>query len=86
MNNKNSKIYLEDLQDDFFDKKFTSKLVISFNRIAFIFFIFFFIFLIYSIHLIHLGSRKSNISEYYRVVLFKLIIDLVIFILFLTNF
>ena len=63
MNNKNSKIYLEDLQDDFFDKKFTSNLVISFNRISFIFFIFFFIFLIYSIHLIHLGSRKSNIEN-----------------------
>ncbi len=60
MNNKNSKIYLEDLQDDFYYKKIKSNLNISFNRIAFIFFIFFFIFLIYSIHLIHLGSRKSN--------------------------
>ena len=62
MKNKDSKIYLEDFQDDFFDKKMKSNLNISFNRIAFIFFIFFIIFLIYSIHLVHLGSRKSNIE------------------------
>ncbi len=62
MKNKESKIYLEDLQDNFLSKKLRSNLDISFNRIAFIFFIFFFIFLIYSIHLIHLGSRKSNIE------------------------
>ncbi len=62
MKNKDTKIYLEEFQDDFYDKKIKSSLDISFNRIAFIFFIFFFIFLIYSIHLIHLGSRKSDID------------------------
>ena len=62
MNNRNSKIILEDLQNDFLYQKSKSNLNISFNRISFIFFIFFIIFLIYSIHLIHLGSRKTKIE------------------------
>ncbi len=62
MNNKNSKIILEDHQSDFLYKKSKSNLDISFNRISFIFFIFFILFLIYSIHLIHLGSRKSDLE------------------------
>ena len=62
MNNRNSKIILEDLQNDFLYQKTKSNLNISFNRISFIFFIFFIIFLIYSIHLIHLGSRKTIIE------------------------
>ena len=60
MNNRNSKIILEDHQDDFLYKKSKSNLDLSFNRVSFIFFIFFIIFFIYSIHLIHLGSRKSK--------------------------
>ena len=66
MNNRNSKIILEDHQDDFLYKKSKSNLDLSFNRVSFIFFIFFIIFFIYSIHLIHLGSRKSKneINEY----------------------
>ena len=60
MNNRNSKIILEDHQDDFSYKKSKSNLDLSFNRVSFIFFIFFIIFFIYSIHLIHLGSRKSK--------------------------
>ena len=60
MNNKNSRIFLEDYQNEFSFKKNKSNLNINFNRIAFIFFFFFIIFLIYSIHLIHLGSRKAN--------------------------
>ena len=60
MNNKNSRIFLEDYQNEFSFKKNKSNLNINFNRIAFIFFFFFIIFLIYSIHLIHLGSRKTN--------------------------
>ena len=60
MNNKNSKIILEDHQDDFSYKKSKSNLDLSFNRVSFIFFIFFIFFFIYSIHLIHLGSRKSK--------------------------
>ena len=62
MNNKNSKIILEDQQNDFLYQKNKSNLNISFNRISFIFFIFFITFLIYSIHLIHLGSRKTKIE------------------------
>ena len=58
MNNRNSKIIIEDDQNDFLYQKNKSKLDISFNRISFIFFIFFIIFIIYSIHLIHLGSRN----------------------------
>jgi len=62
MNNRNSKIILEDLENDFLYQKSKSNLNISFNRISFIFFIFFIFFLIYSIHLIHLGSRKTKIE------------------------
>ena len=62
MNNRNSKIIIEDDQNDFLYQKDKSKLDISFNRISFIFFIFFIIFVIYSIHLIHLGSRNSKIK------------------------
>ena len=60
MNNKNSRIILEDQKNDFLYQKSKSNLNITFNRIAFIFFIFFIISLIYSIHLIHLGSQKSQ--------------------------
>ena len=62
MNKRNSKIILEDNQNDFLYQKNVSKLNISFNRISFIFFIFFIIFIIYSIHLIHLGSRSSTVG------------------------
>jgi len=63
MNNRNSKIILEDDQNDFLYQKNESKLNISFNRISFIFFIFFIISIIYSIHLIHLGSRSLKIKS-----------------------
>ena len=62
MNNRDSKIILEDDQSEFFYKENKLKLNISFNRVSFIFFIFFMIFVIYSIHLIHLGSRSSKIE------------------------
>ena len=62
MNNKNSRIILEDQKGDFLYQKSKSNLDITFNRIAFVFFVFFIIFLIYSIHLIHLGSRKVKIE------------------------
>ena len=60
MNNKDSRIIIEDHQNDFLYKKNKSNLDISFNRISFIFFVFFIFFLIYSIHLVHLGSRKTK--------------------------
>ena len=60
MNNKNSRIIIEDQKGDFSYQKSKSNLKINFNRISFIFFIFFVISLIYSIHLLHLGSRKEN--------------------------
>ena len=60
MNNKNSRIIIEDQKGDFSYQKSKSNLKINFNRISFIFFIFFVISLIYSIHLLHLGSRKGN--------------------------
>ena len=62
MKNKETKIFLEDQQNDFLYQKSKSNLDISFNRIAFIFFIFFIFFLIYSIHLVHLGSRKAKVE------------------------
>ena len=60
MSDSNSKIILEDQQNDILFEKSKSNLNITFNRVAFIFFIFFIISLIFSIHLIHLGSRKGN--------------------------
>ncbi len=63
MNNKNSRIILEDGQGDFLYTKNKLKLNISFNRISFIFFVFFIIFIIYSIHLVHLGSRSTKIKS-----------------------
>ena len=62
MNNKESKIILEEQFKDFIFQKNKSNLNISFNRIAFIFFVFFIISTIYTIHLLHLGSRVSNIG------------------------
>ena len=62
MNNKESRIILEDQTSDFLYQKSKSNLNIIFNRVAFIFFIFFIISLIYSTHLIHLGSRKAKIE------------------------
>ena len=62
MNNRGSKIILEDDQSEFLYRENKLKLNISFNRVSFIFFIFFMIFVIYSIHLIHLGSRNSKIK------------------------
>tara|TARA_B100001057_G_scaffold408266_1_gene422466 strand:+ start:112 stop:1800 length:1689 start_codon:yes stop_codon:yes gene_type:complete len=62
MNNKNSKIILEDQKSDFLYEKSKSNLNLSFNRISFIFFIFFILFFIYSIHLIHLGSKNSDLE------------------------
>ncbi len=59
MNKEDTRIFVENQQNDFLYEKSKSNLDISFNRISFIFFIFFMIFLIYSIHLIHLGSRKN---------------------------
>ena len=60
MTNKDTRIILENQQNEFFYQKKNSKLNISFNRVSFIFFVFFIIFIIYSIHLIHLGSRKAK--------------------------
>ena len=62
MNNRNSKIILEENKNEFLYQKSRSNLNITFNRISFIFFIFFIIFIIYSIHLIHLGSRNQNLK------------------------
>ena len=67
MSKKETRIFLEDQQNDFLYQKSKSNLNITFNRISFIFFIFFIIFIIYSIHLIHLGSRKSNLVNTYRI-------------------
>ena len=64
MNNKDSRIIIENRESDFLFRKSKSKLNITFNRISFIFFIFFVICLIYSIHLLHLGSRKTKTENF----------------------
>tara|TARA_B100001057_G_scaffold364647_1_gene367551 strand:+ start:1255 stop:2943 length:1689 start_codon:yes stop_codon:yes gene_type:complete len=63
MKSNNTRIVLENQQNDFLYKKNKSNLNITFNRISFIFFVFFIISLIYTIHLIHLGSRKAKIDS-----------------------
>ena len=70
MNNSKFKIFLEDQQSHFSYKKSKSNIVITFNRVSFIFFVFFIVFLIYSIHLIHLGSRKSEVEIKNKINLF----------------
>ena len=67
MKNKDSRIIIENQDNDFLYQKSKSNLEISFNRISFIFFIFFIICLIYSIHLMKLGSRKSIIEDSYNI-------------------
>jgi len=62
MKNNNSKIIIENQQNDFKYQKNKSNLNITFNRISFIFFVFFVIGLLFSIHLIHLGSRKTQVE------------------------
>ena len=62
MSKKQSRIILENRQNDFLYIKSKSNLNITFDRVAFIFFVFFVIFLIYSFHLIHLGSIKSDVE------------------------
>ena len=61
MSKRESRIFLEDQQNDFLYQKSKSNLNITFNRISFVFFIFFIVFIIYSIHLVHLGSRELNL-------------------------
>ena len=63
MNNKSTRIILENQHNDFTYKKSKSNLNISFNRVAFIFFIFFFISIIFLVHLMHLGSRATMLRQ-----------------------
>ena len=64
MNNNDTRITIENQQNDFLYKKNKSNLNITFNRISFIFFLFFVVCVIYTIHLIHLGSRKAKIENF----------------------
>ena len=63
MNKSDSRIIIENQQNDFLFRKSKSNLNITFNRISFVFFVFFVISIIYMIHLIHLGSRKVKIDD-----------------------
>ena len=58
--NKNSKIILENYENEFSFRKSKTNLNIEFNRIAFIFFVFLMTSIIFSIQLLHLGSLKKN--------------------------
>ena len=60
MSDKNSKVILEEYENEFLFKKSKTNLNIQFNRIAFIFFVFFIISIIFSIQLLHLGSLKAE--------------------------
>ena len=59
MNNRGSKIILEDDQSEFFYKENKLKLNISFNRVSFIFFIFF-----YDIHYLFYSFNSSRLKEF----------------------
>ena len=61
-NNNFERIVLEDYENEFSFKKNKSNLIITFNRIAFIFFIFIIICTIYSIRVLYLGSLHSKID------------------------
>ena len=60
MNEKSSKIILEEYENKFLYQKSKTNLNIAFNRIAFIFFLFLVISIIFSIQLLHLGSLKKK--------------------------
>ena len=62
MNDKNSKIILEEYENKFLYRKSKTNLNIQFNRIAFIFFVFFMIAIIFSLQLLHLGASKETNS------------------------
>ena len=64
MNEKYSKIILEEYENKFLYKKSKTNLNIEFNRIAFIFFVFVMISIIFLIQLLHLGSlKKKNMDK-----------------------
>ena len=64
MNKVNDKSIVSDEHNSEFSyNENKSNLIISFERIAFIFFVFFIITLIFSIHLIHLGSRNIEVED-----------------------
>ena len=63
MTEKNSKIILENYENEFSYRKSKTNLNIQFNRIAFIFFIFLVISIIFSIQLLHLGVSKKTIHN-----------------------
>jgi len=58
-NNKNSNLVLEAYESEFSYQKPKSNLVISFNRVAFIFFVFLFVSIIFSSKAIYLGGFKK---------------------------
>ncbi len=63
MTEKNSKIILENYENEFSYRKSKTNLNIQFNRIAFIFFVFLVISIIFSIQLLHLGASKKTIDN-----------------------
>ena len=63
MSDKNSKVILEEYENEFLFKKSKTNLNIQFNRIAFIFFVFLAISIIFSIQLLHLGGLKEKVNS-----------------------
>jgi cell division protein FtsI (penicillin-binding protein 3) len=63
VSDKNSKIILEEYDNEFLYRKSKTNLNIQFNRIAFIFFVFLAISIIFSIQLLHLGSSKKLVNN-----------------------
>ena len=58
-NNNNSNLVLEEYESEFLYQKPKSNLIISFNRVAFIFFVFLIISIIFSSKAIYMGGFKK---------------------------
>ena len=63
MRNQNKKLFAEGDSNDFSFEKNKSNLVISYNRVTFIFFLFFVITIIFTLKVIYLGSLEKNVEK-----------------------
>ena len=63
MRNQNKKLFAEGDSNDFSFEKNKSNLVISYNRVTFIFFLFFVITIIFTFKVIYLGSLEKNVEK-----------------------
>ena len=63
MKNKNDKLLIENYTGEFNFKRSSSNILVSFNRVAFIFFLFLIIFIIFSLKILYLLNSEKVISK-----------------------